>query len=72
MEGNIDAGAFDSATKIKKFVIEESFINGVGQISGNSFSKLRHLQTVKLGKSYMFYMYISNVLMFNQETTLHT
>ena len=51
MEGNIDAGAFDSATKLSQFIIEESADNGVGQISGNSFSKLRHLQTVKLGKS---------------------
>ena len=51
MEGNIDAGAFDSAAKLSQFIIEESADNGEGQISGNSFSELRHLQTVKLGKT---------------------
>ena len=50
IEGNIEHGAFDSATRLSEFTIEPSAIHGEGQVSGNSFSNLRHLKTVKLGK----------------------
>ena len=49
IEGNIEAGAFNSSRRLSQFVIEESANNGEGQISSGSFSKLRYLQTVKLG-----------------------
>jgi len=52
IEGNIEDRAFDSASKLSNFVIEESAITGANHISGNSFSKLRHLQTVNLGNNF--------------------
>ena len=51
MEGNIEAGAFHPAGRLSQFVIEESPTNGEGYIAGDSFSKLRHLETVKLGRN---------------------
>ena len=49
IEGNIEAGAFDSSIKLSRFVIEQSATNGEGHIYGYSFSKLRYLEIVKLG-----------------------
>ena len=51
IEGNIEAGAFGAAGRLSQFVIEESLSNGEGNISGDSFSKLRYLQTIKLGRT---------------------
>ena len=51
IEGNIRDRAFNSANKLTRFEIEDSARHGTGYISNNSFSKLRHLTTVKLGKA---------------------
>ena len=63
IEANIGIRAFDSARRLSKFVIEDSSTNGVGHISSNSFFKLRHLETVKLGKSIMFTNHIMYLLL---------
>merc|ERR1712183_319370 len=52
IEGNIEAGAFDPAGGLSQFVIEDSASNGEGHISGDSFSKLRYLETIKLGNNF--------------------
>lgn len=54
IEGNIEARAFDPAGRLSQFVIEESVSNGEGHISGDSFSKLTHLETIKLGNNFAY------------------
>ena len=50
IQGNIEAGAFDTSKSLTEFIIEPSVSRGEGSVSSNSFSNLRYLHTVNLGR----------------------
>ena len=52
IHGNIESGAFNSSLHLNEFIMEPSLTSGAGYVAGQTFTKLNHLKTVRLGNNF--------------------